>query len=108
MRVTITVEHIRNGCKRNCERCPVAQAVSDALDENLIVYVDDCYVTVGARIYKLPFEVTRFIQRFDDWQGIDLISLAKEFKPFSFSLPETFEPSFLPCIYKDSDMVNNV
>jgi hypothetical protein len=81
--VVVTTEHIERGEPENCERCPVALAIMDALpaagvpsvgpSEVAFRVADDMWTDV-----HLPPEVSDFIESFDGG--------ATDIGPFSFDL----------------------
>jgi len=80
--INVTAEHIENGVRENCERCPVALAIMDAFPGASGIYVESRVFSISRDGYrrdeiKLPREASEFIWDFD---------ASKTVQPFSFEL----------------------
>ena len=83
--VTVTAAHIANGKVRDCEACPIALALHEAVPYAPLIEVNADHVVIhhfgseleGA-LCRLPGEVQDFILGFDD--GDDWIG------PFTFTM----------------------
>jgi hypothetical protein len=80
IRIKVTQEHINKGRRRACRQCPVALAIVEQT-EFPNPWVGDTHVDLvtspESPSYKLPAEVQRFIDNFDN---------GKPVKPFAFNL----------------------
>ena len=81
--VVVTTEHIERGEPENCERCPVALAIMDALPAAGVPEVGPSQISFRVSDYQwadigLPPEAIDFIETFDG--GTD------DVEPFSFEL----------------------
>lgn len=80
--VEVTKEHLRNGYRSNCKKCPIALAIKDGLapeDADKDVIVRHRYVKIGKFSYALPLKAQDFIVRYDAWE-------IGKVKPFKFTL----------------------
>lgn len=81
MKIQVTEEHIKNGIKHSCRRCPVAQAIKLHIKENFNVHVIGVavklYLVNNVERYTLPDEIIEWIKQFD--AGLSV-------KPVSFEL----------------------
>lgn len=81
MIVKVTKKHIKEGKRRNSCECPVALAISDALDRRATVVVnheDILFSTYDVSYCQSsPRSVQRFVKTFDDLGAV---------KPFAFYL----------------------
>lgn len=79
MNIHVTQEHICEGCRRNCERCPIARAISEALGEPVNIGTEFWWRPKEGyrRMRVLPLEACEFIRAFDTHQPV---------KPFTFNL----------------------
>jgi hypothetical protein len=78
MRIEVTEWDIRYGLKGNCSFCPVAIAMTSALQRRVHVAVTSgqFHDTWGA--FRLPAEVSSFIRAFDAGNPVE---------PFAFEFP---------------------
>jgi hypothetical protein len=85
--ITVTAQHIAQGARSNCWRCPIALAVREAFPDTAIA-VSDFYIQMTLdgqqRIIRTPRETALFIRAFDTGVPIE---------PFSFTVdyPEVAE-----------------
>lgn len=81
MRIHVTQDDIRKGCRCNSALCPVARAVARATGQSTLAgSIDIRSYTPTCRLYfrvKPPKSVVRFIAAFD---------AGKPVKPFAFNL----------------------
>jgi hypothetical protein len=74
--VQVTQEHIDKGERHICARCPAALAMSDAgLEAG--VYSDFLYLADSGESVAMPWDVARFIKKFD---------LGWPVEPFTFDI----------------------
>lgn len=64
MQIAVLAEHIEQGVKANCYKCPIAQAISWAMGREAAVTPYSIYV--GGVHYDLPEEAREFVQLFDE------------------------------------------
>lgn len=76
MRIQVTDKHINLGEVSNCEACPVALAVTQAVGEDAIASYDE--IAIGIMRFSTPNRVREFMSAFDDRMNV---------RPFSFNLP---------------------
>jgi hypothetical protein len=79
MLINVTQSHIDNGCKQDGENCPIANAISEALDADCCVENTKITIYTGyaPTFIKTPLAVRIFIDIFD--RGLPV-------QPFSFWL----------------------
>lgn len=77
MTINVTQEHIKQGCRVNCAKCPVALALKERTGD--LWLVGGSYIRRNGHndLIELPAVVTQWILDFDD--GIEV-------QPFSFEL----------------------
>jgi hypothetical protein len=79
--ISVTAAHIARGVRDDCENCPVALAIRDAIPDVKLVAVDGNRATFAGRYdwidIELPLAVGEFIGNFDDGGTVG---------PFSFDL----------------------
>ena len=81
--ISVTAGHIAKGKRRDCERCPVALAIRDALPD--LIYARVGPVNIGLQreadedltYFAFPPEVLDFVRDYDGRRGS---------RPFSFEL----------------------
>lgn len=76
MKIKVTQEHIDKGVVSNCNRCPVALAVQEAL-ANDSATVGSSFIHTGIKSIEMPEEVYNFVHDFDAFLSV---------KPFEFEL----------------------
>jgi hypothetical protein len=83
-KIEVTQDDINNGIRNDCDRCPVALAISRALPAcRVSVYPDEVEIVRQPGVisqHEPPSEVTTFVNRFDNPSNIAVIS------PFSFEM----------------------
>ena len=82
MKIAVTSEHIRMGCRRVGKRCPIALALRDATGHRWDV-IEDRAAQMGmnggwTRCIYLPSTAKQFVYDFDRGQAVD---------PFEFDIP---------------------
>lgn len=89
MRIEVKQEHIAKGRRQSCYKCPIALAISEAMNvEN--PEVGSGRVRIGDVYYWLPSEAKDFINRFD-------AKYPPAVGPFSFELsgPKKIETQYI-------------
>jgi hypothetical protein len=82
MLIRVTEEHIKAGKPDNCRFCPIAIAITEALEHKYIVVVKPKLCYTCGRVFALPEIARNFIRSFD---------LGKHVEPFEFELPTHLE-----------------
>lgn len=77
MKIIVTAEHIKNGCRMDPCGCPVALAIRDVVKDD-DVSVGPWQVHVGGKGIRLPPAAVLFVRWFDE-------NLRPQ--PFEFELP---------------------
>ena len=81
--ISVTREHIAKGKRRDCERCPVALAIRDALPDLIYTRVGPINIALQRdageylTYFAFPPEVLDFVRDYDGRRGS---------KPFTFEL----------------------
>ena len=70
MDLVISAKHTSRASRGDGQRCPTYRALRDAGFEG--VYVDNTYVTVDGKNYKMPKTLTKAINEFDDGKAFKL------------------------------------
>ena len=76
MKIKVTQEHIERGVVKDCDVCPVALAMQEAMEDDK-VRVFSTYIETSEGNYITPESVGDFIDNFDE--GLPV-------KPFEFEL----------------------
>lgn len=76
MKITVTKEHIEQGCPANYRYCPVALAVKGQCRTEQ-VQVFNWSIRIKSEVFAMPPKAKRFIKRFDSDSPV---------RPFSFEL----------------------
>ena len=87
MRIDVTDADILNGEAADCERCPIALAISRVVPPLAIVRVQPGFAYINDWEFRLPPEANDFITQYDE-PGHDGLP-----SPFSFNLPISFDSS---------------
>ena len=87
MIINVTQEHINQGWRKSCRRCPVALAIQEVIRDKVIIVSQRIYIYKDKEAYDLskwelileyPAIVKTFIDTFDDGGLVE---------PFSFEIP---------------------
>ncbi len=81
MQITVTQEHINEGKRLDCEKCPIALALSEAtgLSWSAGMMLMEASST-PPQVFPAPQSCIRFMGRFDEGIG-------EAVKPFTFEIP---------------------
>lgn len=66
LKVQVTQHHIDFGVESNCEKCPVALALVEAVPMDVPISVEPELAVIGSAMVDLPRHVTDFIEHFDN------------------------------------------
>lgn len=85
MNIHVTAQHIMNGQRADCRRCPVALALKDATGQRYAVSTRT-YRSINdlAKNEDLPAKARDWIEAFDSGHKV---------KPFTFNIPKRKEPT---------------
>lgn len=78
MLIQVTADDIREGEVYDCDLCPVARAMSRALDRPVAVFADE-YRIGDERFHLLPPAAELFVQLYDGGEAVG---------PFEFEIPD--------------------
>lgn len=85
MKIHVTSDHIKRGKTVNALECPVALALRSAanlaIKPTAAVYVHRKGIHIDGRVYKVPDEVVKFLDMFDEDYRKN-----KSHQPFTFDL----------------------
>ena len=83
--ITVTLDHIQQGQRQSCARCPIALAILELIPL-ADVNVDVGCIRIDDTCYEVPDAVNTFIYRFDRTKN------RKELRSFSFTLGSAWQP----------------